>query len=164
MWSVEAPSIAVSQAPHNHASDSCFPVLGLWVEDPGIPGLTQPNTEPHHWIRTVGWIPALRLLCDWRKVSGSWATISFRISRICDIIRITPPNLCSSKKSSWSMSKFTVCVWFFVCFFSGHILTNNSASCWKGPLMLFKVGDYVLFGTYIIQLYTPLNWFGTYYR
>ncbi|CAK6973178.1 ATP-binding cassette sub-family B member 6 [Scomber scombrus] len=28
----------------------------------------------------------------------------------------------------------------------------------------FQVGDYVLFGTYIIQLYTPLNWFGTYYR
>ncbi|XP_032880844.1 ATP-binding cassette sub-family B member 6, mitochondrial [Amblyraja radiata] len=28
----------------------------------------------------------------------------------------------------------------------------------------FKVGDFVLFGTYIIQLYTPLYWFGTYYR
>ncbi|XP_016420811.1 ATP-binding cassette sub-family B member 6, mitochondrial-like [Sinocyclocheilus rhinocerous] len=28
----------------------------------------------------------------------------------------------------------------------------------------FQVGDYVLFVTYIIQLYTPLNWFGTYYR
>uniref|UniRef100_A0A8C9W372 ATP binding cassette subfamily B member 6 (LAN blood group) a n=1 Tax=Scleropages formosus TaxID=113540 RepID=A0A8C9W372_SCLFO len=28
----------------------------------------------------------------------------------------------------------------------------------------FQVGDYVLFATYIIQLYTPLNWFGTYYR
>ncbi|XP_060754475.1 ATP-binding cassette sub-family B member 6 isoform X2 [Neoarius graeffei] len=27
-----------------------------------------------------------------------------------------------------------------------------------------QIGDYVLFGTYIIQLYTPLNWFGTYYR
>ncbi|CAF0928654.1 unnamed protein product [Didymodactylos carnosus] len=26
------------------------------------------------------------------------------------------------------------------------------------------VGDYVLFGTYITQLYVPLNWFGTYYR
>ena len=26
------------------------------------------------------------------------------------------------------------------------------------------VGDYVLFSSYIIQLYTPLNWFGTYYR
>ena len=25
-------------------------------------------------------------------------------------------------------------------------------------------GDYVLFSTYIIQLYSPLNWFGTYYR
>ncbi|KAL0277262.1 UNVERIFIED_CONTAM: hypothetical protein PYX00_004612 [Menopon gallinae] len=26
------------------------------------------------------------------------------------------------------------------------------------------VGDYVLFSSYIIQLYVPLNWFGTYYR
>lgn len=26
------------------------------------------------------------------------------------------------------------------------------------------VGDYVLFGTYITQLYTPLNWLGSYYR
>nr|CAG4648537.1 EOG090X02PU [Polyphemus pediculus] len=26
------------------------------------------------------------------------------------------------------------------------------------------IGDYVLFGTYITQLYAPLNWFGTYYR
>lgn len=26
------------------------------------------------------------------------------------------------------------------------------------------VGDYVLFGTYINQLYAPLNWLGTYYR
>jgi len=26
------------------------------------------------------------------------------------------------------------------------------------------VGDYVLFGTYIIQLYGPLNFLGTYYR
>lgn len=26
------------------------------------------------------------------------------------------------------------------------------------------VGDYVLFASYIIQLYVPLNWFGTYYR
>lgn len=30
--------------------------------------------------------------------------------------------------------------------------------------MTSQVGDFVLFGTYIIQLYTPLNWFGTYYR
>ena len=26
------------------------------------------------------------------------------------------------------------------------------------------IGDFVLFGTYIIQLYAPLNFFGTYYR
>jgi hypothetical protein len=28
----------------------------------------------------------------------------------------------------------------------------------------FRVGEYVLFATYIVQLYVPLNWFGTYYR
>ncbi|KAL1502511.1 hypothetical protein ABEB36_007645 [Hypothenemus hampei] len=27
-----------------------------------------------------------------------------------------------------------------------------------------SAGDYVLFATYIVQLYVPLNWFGTYYR
>ncbi|KAM9328441.1 ATP-binding cassette sub-family B member 6-like [Pholidichthys leucotaenia] len=27
-----------------------------------------------------------------------------------------------------------------------------------------QVGDFVLFGTYILQLYSPLEWFGTYYR
>ncbi|XP_014205257.1 ATP-binding cassette sub-family B member 6, mitochondrial [Copidosoma floridanum] len=27
-----------------------------------------------------------------------------------------------------------------------------------------SIGDYVLFASYIIQLYVPLNWFGTYYR
>ncbi|XP_074036297.1 ATP-binding cassette sub-family B member 6-like [Leptinotarsa decemlineata] len=27
-----------------------------------------------------------------------------------------------------------------------------------------KADDYVLFATYIVQLYVPLNWFGTYYR
>lgn len=35
---------------------------------------------------------------------------------------------------------------------------------WTPVPCLFQVGDFVLFGTYIIQLYTPLNWFGTYYR
>nr|CAB3219618.1 ATP-binding cassette sub-family B member 6, mitochondrial [Phallusia mammillata] len=28
----------------------------------------------------------------------------------------------------------------------------------------FEIGDFVLFGTYIVQLYTPLGFFGTYYR
>jgi ATP-binding cassette subfamily B (MDR/TAP) protein 6 len=28
----------------------------------------------------------------------------------------------------------------------------------------FTVGDYVLFTSYLIQLYGPLNYFGTYYR
>nr|XP_012152493.1 PREDICTED: ATP-binding cassette sub-family B member 6, mitochondrial isoform X2 [Megachile rotundata] len=36
-----------------------------------------------------------------------------------------------------------------------HMVVNNQG---------FKIGDYVLFASYIIQLYVPLNWFGTYYR
>lgn len=28
----------------------------------------------------------------------------------------------------------------------------------------FTVGDYVLFASYIMQLYNPLNWLGTYYK
>lgn len=31
-------------------------------------------------------------------------------------------------------------------------------------LKQLTVGDYVLFASYIVQLYVPLNWFGTYYR
>ncbi|XP_033111123.1 ATP-binding cassette sub-family B member 6, mitochondrial-like [Anneissia japonica] len=34
----------------------------------------------------------------------------------------------------------------------------------KTIFILFQVGDYVLFSTYIMQLYSPLNFFGTYYR
>ena len=30
--------------------------------------------------------------------------------------------------------------------------------------MNFQIGDFVLFGSYITQLYTPLGYFGTYYR
>uniref|UniRef100_A0A6Q2YEQ0 ATP-binding cassette sub-family B member 6 n=1 Tax=Esox lucius TaxID=8010 RepID=A0A6Q2YEQ0_ESOLU len=43
----------------------------------------------------------------------------------------------------------------------------NLCSVWLnqcGCALCPQVGDFVLFGTYIIQLYTPLNWFGTYYR
>jgi len=33
-----------------------------------------------------------------------------------------------------------------------------------GGIQGLTVGDYVLFASYIVQLYAPLNWFGTYYR
>ncbi|XP_011496749.1 PREDICTED: ATP-binding cassette sub-family B member 6, mitochondrial [Ceratosolen solmsi marchali] len=36
-----------------------------------------------------------------------------------------------------------------------HLVINNEG---------LTIGDYVLFASYIIQLYVPLNWFGTYYR
>ena len=45
-------------------------------------------------------------------------------------------------------------------------LTVGSLYCaWLvGMKHELSVGDYVLFGTYILQLYGPLNFFGTYYR
>lgn len=49
--------------------------------------------------------------------------------------------------------KYINCGWFWE-----HLISSEFA------LLFHQVGDYVLFGTYIIQLYTPLNWFGTYYR
>ncbi|GAB1603488.1 ATP-binding cassette sub-family B member 6, mitochondrial-like [Argonauta hians] len=42
-----------------------------------------------------------------------------------------------------------LCAWAVVHGLNGLVLTS---------------GDYVLFGTYIIQLFSPLNWLGTYYR
>lgn len=50
----------------------------------------------------------------------------------------------------------------------GHQAPGREAGRVTARLVLFlgssQVGDFVLFGTYIIQLYVPLNWFGTYYR
>lgn len=48
---------------------------------------------------------------------------------------------------------------------NGGLLAGSMLCAWmvakdKG----LTVGDYVLFSSYIMQLYTPLNWFGTYYR
>ncbi|XP_044294026.1 ATP-binding cassette sub-family B member 6 [Varanus komodoensis] len=44
------------------------------------------------------------------------------------------------------------------------LLTGSLLCAYYVTKKKLQVGDYVLFGTYIIQLYTPLNWFGTYYR
>ncbi|XP_076031730.1 ATP-binding cassette sub-family B member 6-like isoform X1 [Oratosquilla oratoria] len=49
---------------------------------------------------------------------------------------------------------------------NGGLLTGSMLAAWMVARKehTFTVGDYVLFATYIMQLYTPLNWFGTYYR
>ncbi|XP_023077340.2 ATP-binding cassette sub-family B member 6, mitochondrial isoform X2 [Piliocolobus tephrosceles] len=44
------------------------------------------------------------------------------------------------------------------------LLTGSLLCAYFVSEQKLQVGDYVLFGTYIIQLYMPLNWFGTYYR
>ena len=47
---------------------------------------------------------------------------------------------------------------------TGGLLTGSLLCVYLVSQKQLTIGDYVLFGTYISQLYTPLNWFGTYYR
>ncbi|KAK7071417.1 ATP-binding cassette sub- B member 6, mitochondrial, partial [Halocaridina rubra] len=48
---------------------------------------------------------------------------------------------------------------------NGGLLAGSMLAAWMVAYQKgLTVGDYVLFATYIMQLYTPLNWFGTYYR
>ncbi|PKC10833.1 hypothetical protein RhiirA5_413840 [Rhizophagus irregularis] len=44
------------------------------------------------------------------------------------------------------------------------LLAGCLLCAWKVARGDFRVGDFILFVTYINQLYGPLNWFGTYYR
>ncbi|CAI2173840.1 5309_t:CDS:10 [Funneliformis geosporum] len=44
------------------------------------------------------------------------------------------------------------------------LLAGCLLCAWKVTIGDFGVGDFILFITYINQLYGPLNWFGTYYR
>ena len=45
------------------------------------------------------------------------------------------------------------------------LLTGSLLSAWfVVDKQDMTVGDYILFSTYLVQLYAPLNWFGTYYR
>ncbi|KAL1925203.1 uncharacterized protein VTP21DRAFT_86 [Calcarisporiella thermophila] len=47
---------------------------------------------------------------------------------------------------------------------SGGLLAGCLLCAWRVSLGQLTVGDFVMFLTYINQLYTPLNFFGTYYR
>ncbi|CAL4091354.1 unnamed protein product [Meganyctiphanes norvegica] len=48
---------------------------------------------------------------------------------------------------------------------SGGLLAGSLLAAWlTANGRDFTVGDYVLFASYIMQLYTPLNFFGAYYR
>ena len=44
------------------------------------------------------------------------------------------------------------------------LLVGSLLCAYRVTQGVLQVGDFVLFATYIIQLYQPLNWFGTYYR
>ena len=44
------------------------------------------------------------------------------------------------------------------------LLVGSLLCAYRVSQGILKVGDFVLFATYLVQLYQPLNWFGTYYR
>ena len=47
---------------------------------------------------------------------------------------------------------------------NGALLTGSLYCAYLVADSSLTVGDYVLFGTYILQLTVPLNWIGTLYR
>ena len=47
---------------------------------------------------------------------------------------------------------------------NGALLTGSLYCAYLVVDSALTVGDYVLFGTYILQLTVPLNWIGTLYR
>ena len=49
-------------------------------------------------------------------------------------------------------------------FFAGLLAGSLLAISMVVRTYELTVGDYALFASYIVQLYVPLNWFGTYYR
>ena len=44
------------------------------------------------------------------------------------------------------------------------LLVGSLLCAYRVTQGILQVGDFVLFATYLVQLYQPLNWFGTYYR
>lgn len=44
------------------------------------------------------------------------------------------------------------------------LLVGSLLCAYRVTQGVLQVGDFVLFATYLVQLYQPLNWFGTYYR
>ena len=47
---------------------------------------------------------------------------------------------------------------------NGGLLAGSLLCGWMVSTQRLTAGDYVLFSTYMLQLYAPLNWFGTFYR
>lgn len=70
-------SLSINEVLMNAFDAFLFSFLGFRVEDTGISGFTQPNTEHHHWVGFAGRLPALCLLCHRRKVSGTEVNIIF---------------------------------------------------------------------------------------
>lgn len=66
MWRLIKCVLKYVTSLYKHAGNGSLLLLflGVGVEDPGVPGLAQPNAEPHHRIRPAGRFPTLCLLCD----------------------------------------------------------------------------------------------------
>ncbi|KAK3099268.1 hypothetical protein FSP39_001923 [Pinctada imbricata] len=68
-------------------------------------------------------------------------------------------------KSNASLNLLSALQNFFI---SGGLLAGSLLCAYAVtadiPGVNLTVGDYILFGTYLVQLYGPLNWLGSYYR
>lgn len=67
----------------------------------------------------------------------------------------------AERKNNFSLNFLNI---FQTTVISLGLLSGSILCAWYVSNGDLTVGDYVLFATYINQLYTPLNWFGSYYR
>lgn len=120
---------------------------GFGVEVKRFTGFTKSDSEPGDWTWAPCWLAALCLLCQRTEATGEGIVLGTGKRGLGPM---------SGPLGSWvGNGEMT----------GSRQGDNPEASC---DWVLFpgspQVGDFVLFGTYILQLYMPLNWFGTYYR
>ncbi|XP_063853359.1 ATP-binding cassette sub-family B member 6-like [Scylla paramamosain] len=95
----------------------------------------------------------------------NFETVKYYGAENYEVNRYQEALLCYQKeewKSNASLSLLNTIQNFVI---SGGLLAGSLLAAWLvADKHTLTVGDYVLFSTYIMQLYSPLNWFGTYYR
>ena len=151
-WEVEGPWAQFWVGDGQHIRDNplaCIISTGLGVEVKCFTGFAKSDSEPGDWTWATHWLITLCILCQRAEATGEGIVLGTG-KRALEPVSEPPASWVGSGEMTGG----------------GQGDTEGRETCYN--LVLFpgspQVGDFVLFGTYIIQLYMPLNWFGTYYR
>lgn len=91
---------------------------------------------------------------------------TIQITRQKNILKIFHRYQEAETRSNMSLSLLNSCQNFIIgiSLVSGSLLAAFWIANWHSSSRMMSAGDYVLFSTYLLQLYAPLNFFGTIYR